>query len=215
LKKAHGQKPDKVGTVDSLFTLRQRLKMVRRMLHAGMRFSSEGSRLETPAYPLGHFDAAGAASLGDFHARLVARDVELQDRARQLHDREKEVLLRDKEMQELLKALADREAEHVTFKDEREDAVLTVASKRRQLAETSTHLQGEHEKRKAAFEQVRGGHWGAEEIGEGRGRESDLCVACSQMASKRDVGRERETERKTERKKEMYGVRRKKVTKCV
>jgi hypothetical protein len=37
-----------------------------------------------------------------------------------------------------LKALADREAEYVTFKDEREDAVLTVASKRRQLAETST-----------------------------------------------------------------------------
>lgn len=174
LKKAHGQKPDKVGTVDSLFTLRQRLKMVRRMLHAGMRFSSEGSRLETPAYPLGHFDAAGAASLGDFHARLVARDGELQDRARQLHDREKEVLLRDKEMQELLKVLADREAEHVTFKDEREDAVLTVASKRRQLAETSTHLQGEHEKRKAAFEQVRG-----RSDAEGRGGESDLCVACS------------------------------------
>jgi hypothetical protein len=35
------------------------------------------------------------------------------------------------EVQELLKALADREAEHVTFQDEREDAVLTVASKRR------------------------------------------------------------------------------------
>ena len=62
----------------------------------------------------------------------------LQVLARQLHDREKEVLLRDMEVQELLKALADREAEHVTFKDEREDAVLTVASKRRQLAETST-----------------------------------------------------------------------------